>query len=224
MRVRTEGKRTAILETAAQAFMELGYTRTSMSEIVARLGGSKTTLYSYFSSKEELFFHVVHYLVVGNLSTAFEDLSLKIDEDPRPVLLDFGERILISVTSPRAIAARRMVIAEVGQSDIGQRFWASGPQRSLELLAAYLAGATRKGRLKVKHPDVAAQHFLALTESEFIWRWLFGLQAAFTRKEIKCAIRRAVDVFLQTYGMPDPAQVTKSQAMRRTRSELGPAF
>jgi AcrR family transcriptional regulator len=222
--VRTEGKRTAILETAAQAFMESGYTRTSMSEIVARLGGSKATLYGYFSSKEELFFDVVHYLVVGNLLTAFEDLTLKIDEDPRPVLLDFAERLLISVTSSRAIAARRMVIAEVGQSDIGQRFWASGPQRGLELVALYLAGATRKGRLKVKHPDVAAQHFVALTESEFLWRWLYGLQATFTRQEIKCASRRAVEVFLQTYGMPGCAQAPQSQSKRRTRSGLNPSL
>ncbi len=48
--MRTEAKREAILKTAAQAFVELGYERASMSEIAARVGGSKGTLYAYFPS------------------------------------------------------------------------------------------------------------------------------------------------------------------------------
>ena len=50
MRVKTEEKRQAILEEAAKAFQELGFERTSMSEICARVGGSKATLYNYFAS------------------------------------------------------------------------------------------------------------------------------------------------------------------------------
>ena len=38
---------------------ELGFERTSMSEICTRLGGSKATLYNYFASKEALFLEVM---------------------------------------------------------------------------------------------------------------------------------------------------------------------
>jgi AcrR family transcriptional regulator len=44
MRVRTEEKRQEIVEIAARLFEELGYERTSMSAIAARVGGSKATL------------------------------------------------------------------------------------------------------------------------------------------------------------------------------------
>jgi AcrR family transcriptional regulator len=54
MRVRSEEKRQEIIRIAAGLFEELGYERTSMSAIAARVGGSKATLYGYFSSKEEL--------------------------------------------------------------------------------------------------------------------------------------------------------------------------
>src|SRR5687767_15487376 len=54
MRVRTEEKRLEIMRIAGELFDELGYERTSMSAIAARVGGSKATLYGYFASKEEL--------------------------------------------------------------------------------------------------------------------------------------------------------------------------
>ena len=59
MRVKTQEKKQAILQVAAQAFRELGFEGTSMCEIRDRVGGSKATLYSYFPSKEDLFFEVI---------------------------------------------------------------------------------------------------------------------------------------------------------------------
>jgi AcrR family transcriptional regulator len=55
MRVKSETKRQTILDVATKAFIELGFNNTSMSEIASRVGGSKSTLYNYFSSKEEIF-------------------------------------------------------------------------------------------------------------------------------------------------------------------------
>ena len=49
MRVRNEEKRLEIIRIAAELFDELGYERTSMSTIAARVGGSKATLYGYFA-------------------------------------------------------------------------------------------------------------------------------------------------------------------------------
>jgi AcrR family transcriptional regulator len=48
MKTKTEGKRLAILKAAADVFREVGFERASMSEIRARIGGSKATLYNYF--------------------------------------------------------------------------------------------------------------------------------------------------------------------------------
>jgi AcrR family transcriptional regulator len=52
-------KREEIVAVARRWFFEQGYAATSMSAIADELGGSKTTLWSHFSSKEELFFAVV---------------------------------------------------------------------------------------------------------------------------------------------------------------------
>ena len=55
MRRRTEAKRNAILKVARELFSQKGYQNTSMSEITAKVGGSKATIYGYFKSKKLLF-------------------------------------------------------------------------------------------------------------------------------------------------------------------------
>jgi len=59
MKSKTEAKRLAILNAASEVFREVGFERASMSEIRARIGGSKATLYNYFPSKDDL---IVAYL------------------------------------------------------------------------------------------------------------------------------------------------------------------
>ncbi len=77
MRVKTEERRQAIIEKAREVFQEEGFDRASMSEIAARVGGSKATLYSYFKSKEELFVAVMKGSTeVGNVYKPFADPSL----------------------------------------------------------------------------------------------------------------------------------------------------
>ena len=55
MRVKTEQKRREIIEVAKQVFRAKGFAAASMAEIAADVGGSKGTLYNYFTSKEALF-------------------------------------------------------------------------------------------------------------------------------------------------------------------------
>src|SRR6516165_10565837 len=47
-------KREAVLQTAAQLFLEKSYTRTSMNDLAERLNITKPALYHYFQNKEEV--------------------------------------------------------------------------------------------------------------------------------------------------------------------------
>jgi TetR/AcrR family transcriptional regulator, mexJK operon transcriptional repressor len=51
---RPEVRREIILNVAMQSFLKHGYAGTTMSVIAETLGGSKGTLWSYYSSKEVL--------------------------------------------------------------------------------------------------------------------------------------------------------------------------
>ncbi|MCX2699400.1 TetR/AcrR family transcriptional regulator [Ochrobactrum chromiisoli] len=47
-----------ILETAAQCFMEQGFSSTSIDDVARRMGSTKGRIYHYYSSKTDLFFDV----------------------------------------------------------------------------------------------------------------------------------------------------------------------
>ena len=49
-----ETKREAVLQTAAQLFIEKSYSRTSMNDVAERLNITKPALYHYFHNKEEI--------------------------------------------------------------------------------------------------------------------------------------------------------------------------
>ena len=53
-RTRTERKRCAILEAAAEEFQANGFEGTSMDRVAERAGVSKRTIYNHFENKEAL--------------------------------------------------------------------------------------------------------------------------------------------------------------------------
>ncbi len=53
-----ELKRDFIIEVAKRLFFEKGYENTSIDEVALTAGFSKSTLYTYVKSKEELFMHI----------------------------------------------------------------------------------------------------------------------------------------------------------------------
>lgn len=199
MKVRTEARRQAILEAAAQLFREVGYERASMNELVARLGGSKSTVYGYFPSKESLFVAVVHSFAMAHLSEAAQKLS---EESTRQVelktlLTRFGERMLQILTNDAdALAVYRMVLAEAGRSEVGQLFYESSSAEYVEKLAHLFERAVERGELRRIAPKVAANQFLALLTAENNARLYYVNPPPLTQTQIRGMARRAVETFL----------------------------
>jgi AcrR family transcriptional regulator len=199
VRVRTEAKRESILEIAGQVFQEMGYERASMAEIAARVGGSKATLYGYFPSKQDLFLEVAGCAAARHMSKPLAELIRSRGDLPL-VLRRFGEEFLSFLCTPQATATYRMVIAESGQSDIGRRFYESGPKRGEAAIATFLQSQMDAGRLKKADASVATMHLVALLEAETVDRRLMGVGSTPTRHQIKQFVDRAVKVFLAAYA------------------------
>lgn len=199
MAIKTEAKRQAILEVATQAFRELGFERTSMSEICARVGGSKSTIYNYFPSKEELFFEIMF------LSTEaeFEAVIRSIDsstEDISESLRHFGESLLAFLYSAQVQAQRHLAVSESGRSEQSRLVYERGVLRSQSLIADYLRTSMNLGKLRQADPVVATRHLQSLLESELLERFLFQLLGEVSIEEIKAVTARAIDVFMAAYG------------------------
>jgi AcrR family transcriptional regulator len=199
MRQKSEARRQAILKAAAEVFQETGFERASMSEICLRVGGSKATLYSYFASKEEMFYEVMTLATEAEFQATHQALDPAI-QDITQALEGFGRRLLTFLYSPQVRAVRRLVVAEAGRSDLGRRCYELGPLRSETEVSEFLQQAMDKGKLRQASPRVAGLHLKGLLEAEWLDRFLFQILDEAGPEEIAETVRQAVSVFMAAYG------------------------
>lgn len=148
-----------ILEAATQLFLEVGYEQASIDAILLRSGGSKSTLYSYFPTKEDLFRSVIDNVVDnGELGTA-----LDVTANARTVLTEFAVSRQRIVLSPRHRAVQRLVIAERDRfPDLARIYWERGPHRSSRQLVTYLEALRNREVLDVDDAEEAAEFFIGM--------------------------------------------------------------
>lgn len=198
MKAKTEAKRLAILNAASEVFQEVGFERASMSDIRARIGGSKATLYNYFPSKEKLFFEVMHQAKTHELVEIAGSLNPEAD-DFKQELLRFGQKFLSVLYAPEAIAIRHLTIAESRHSDTGKLSFESAVAPLEKQVAEFLKKAMKRGQLRTADAKIASIHLLSLLESELLQRVLLGVLESVKPEAISGAVRRAVDVFMSGY-------------------------
>ena len=192
-------RREAILDVAAQSFLENGYAATTMNGIAAALGGSKGTLWSYFPSKEGLFA-----AVLDRATTVFRAQLQQIlnrDDATEQTLHRFCHGFIERVTSPDAIALHRLVIGEVQRfPEVGSIFYARAAGSTRGLLADYLAEAMEAGHLRRDDPLVAAEHLTQLCLGGSHQRLMLGVLDRATPAQTKADARNAMATFMRAFG------------------------
>jgi len=201
MRSKTETKRLAILRAAAEVFRAVGFERASMSDICARVGGSKATLYNYFPSKEKLFFEVMFQAKDVELEAIAAALNPDAS-DLKQELVRFGQQFLRFAYEPQSIAIRRLSIAQASQAGIGKMSYELTSVPTEKHVAGFLKKAMQRGALRAADPKVAAMQLLSLFESEWLQRILYGVVTSVKPQAIRASVRRAVDAFLAGYAVP----------------------
>ncbi len=197
MRVKSEERRQAILEIAQKSFLEQGFEKTSMSFIAKELGGSKATLYNYFTSKEEIFEAVMHQGMAEQILESF--LLLRDKKDLETDLKTFGFKYLRSLLSPEPIAIYRMAISESERSNIGRHFYANGPEKGIQSISAYLQNQIECGALSQCDTTIAAYQLQALLNASFIERYALGAIDSPNDGQIRQHVEFAIDSFLKLY-------------------------
>ncbi|MFC6479228.1 TetR/AcrR family transcriptional regulator [Pseudomonas asuensis] len=197
MRTKSPSKRREIVDAATKVFMEVGFDQTSMSEIASRVGGSKATLYNYFSSKEELFAECIRANAAKHFEPLFEFLPL--DADLPTMLERFGNEYVRIIIQPEIMQGRRLVLSGAGSSKVGSIYYENGPKIGWSRMAEVLRNAMDNGLLQRSDPWVAALHLKALLEAEFHEQAMLALEPVIDPSRIGPAVQRAVAIFLKGY-------------------------
>lgn len=212
MRVKTEEKRRAIIDIAAQVFRVKGFAAASMAEISARLGGSKGTLYSYFTSKEELFSAVV--LELGRLLTGPMYEELEQSRNPKTAIRLFARRLVNLFASPEAIDFRRLLAAEGARTGIGKLAYETIEAAHHERFARFYSAQASAGLLREADPHRAATHIEGLCSAGPVQRLIEGVVERVSDEELMATADAAADVFLRGYLANEP--LAKRSRVRRT--------
>lgn len=192
-------RRKAILDIARDIFLEQGFAATSMSAVAARLGGSKGTLYNYFSSKEELFSAMVTEECEAEFLAMVEFQPLDGLEE---TLRRFGLRFLRYLLSETALGFHRLLSAEAARfPELGRMFYAAGPARTVERLSAFLKECMDAGRLREADPEAAAAFLTGLLKSSLHHRRVWNVEAPPSPRALEAHVAQAVEVFLHGFAI-----------------------
>jgi AcrR family transcriptional regulator len=188
-----ESRREKIIAASASVFFEKGFSRTSMDDVIAIIGGSKRTLYRYFPSKDELFFAVV----TGVADRTMEGLKVKHNRDLRQTLMTFGESYLRTVISPDGLSLFRAVSSEAPHlPKLGERFLQDSTNRVSQLLADYFEEQNQRQPAEpIGNPKLAAGQFLALVRGQIHFAALLGGPIP-SGRDLVIAVSQAVETFL----------------------------
>ena len=199
--MRRPRKREAILTAAREAFLEKGYAGTSMSDIAARAGGSKATLYGHFRSKDDLFAaSVLHGL------PRVADCGAPAPGGPDVWLARMGEALLKRICSPEWIKQFRLVAAEALKApQVARAFYRATVGAEVEILAAAMADASRKGALTVEDSRCAAEQFVGLCLANLHITLLLDIARIPTPDHLRAQVRTAVAAFMKGHAPRVPA-------------------
>ena len=197
MRVMTDEKRQEIVAAAWDVFRVKGFDGTSMSDVSERLGGSKATLYRYFSSKDELFAAALEEVIGDSAARVFAGLWDEGDIETR--LLEFGNIYMKARMQDDMIAIERALIAEGARSDLGERLRRQFVQPYWRRLTAVFNHEMRAARMHKGDPWVATWQFRGMIEGELVERRLHG-DLTITEAALETSVAEGVKVFMRAYG------------------------
>ena len=155
-----------ILDTARKLFLEKGYEKTSMQDIVNNLGMSKGAIYHHFKSKEELFEKVVfdfysqedwfHAIAADTSKNGLEQLRAMFRHE-----MSDGEKLVVDELYFRQVTDPRVFMEHMRLN-----LMESAPE-----IAKIIEKGNRDGSLSVKEPLETAELLLIMAN---VWIGLFA--------------------------------------------------
>jgi AcrR family transcriptional regulator len=197
-RVRTEEKRDEIVRIAAELFEKHGYDRCSMAALSERLGGSKATLYGYFSSKEDLLRAVIQCEVASEFDRILDELSE--ESDLREWLIKLGIAYHNKRLSSLPVANIRSIVNQPPGSTLGKEFYEKIIRPAFMGVADQFEKLMDQGRIRRADPWVVLMHWKGLNDWDLFERRLIGAICGPEDVDVKKVSVLAADAFLKLYG------------------------
>jgi AcrR family transcriptional regulator len=190
-RTANEARVEEILRAAQVVFTERGYSGATTDEIARAARASKTTLYAQFGNKQALFRTLLARRLAPADTAAFR---LDADQPLETMIYRLMLGIVQGATSPDAVALGRIALAEAARFPELKEIMAQ--RMHYTELAAYLRGCRRKGQMAFKDAEATASMLVAMAQSDWTARALYGLLDGVSAAQLEAHAAMATGMFL----------------------------
>ena len=191
-------KRRELISYATEMFLEMGYEKASMNNLVKRSGSSKSTIYKHFRSRQALFIAVLDEIIRDHLDP-IENLDLtrlSVEEGLKLI----GRTSLKVITSKDFVNLVRIIHAEAERIPyVGKTYYEHGPKRGIAGVVKYLATMVERGRIRCADPQTAAEYFWGMILYKPMLERYSGIKGPLTARERKDRVDKAVDSFVSAF-------------------------
>lgn len=188
-------RRAEIVKDAADLFLRDGFSGTSMSSIVAAVGGSKTTLYNHFRTKEQLFEAVIDMILTQRRSV--DDIDYR-SMTCRKGLFAIATTIFAAAQENRSINVHRLVFFEARHNKaVGRALISRGPEHGRQIIQSALEHYVAAGQLACRDPHKASLYFVSLLFYQHMLYREGGMIKELDQRQIEKHVDAIVDDFLK---------------------------
>ncbi|QIL20747.1 TetR/AcrR family transcriptional regulator [Thermomonas sp. HDW16] len=183
------------IQAATAVFLEKGYRNARLNDVVARSGGSLSTLYGVFGDKQGLALEIMQRSIVS----FGEGLELLYQSElpPEQALQQAAARMIDEILSPGRIVAHRIAVGEgLCVPELRDWFMEHGVAPAEHLLTLYFQREKDNGRLVLDHPAVVANRFYMMVFGSVILRSVMGIIGQEHAEQAKLDAREAVSIFI----------------------------
>jgi AcrR family transcriptional regulator len=214
-----ERRRDRILEIATEVFLDHGYAGATMSMISQQVGGSKATLYAYFSNKEVLC-EAIFQRLCDRVLDALDETGSAPDFEGR--LMHVGMGFLQALVSDAGVKTFQLAVeGSRANSDLARRFETIALAVTYKL-ARLIEQADAADEISAPDPIEAANVFISLMRGDLHLRRLLNLHPEPSFEERRLEVARAIRVFTAAFSATSQASSGERAPMPGTRRSRAP--
>jgi TetR/AcrR family transcriptional repressor of mexJK operon len=206
-RPKNQALRDAILDSAKSLFFVNGVFASSMDAIAEKAGVSNRTIYSHFSSKEDLLWAVVQR--EGERFRLGVPSNLPANENEFwEQLSEFGRSLLRLLSDPDINALGKLLLCESQHHPkLAQQFYSWGPQQTRTSLARLLNQGIEHGWLTEGDSQSRASQLIGIWQAEWHLEQQLGLRKPLSTRQIHSYATQGVELLQCAYGKKKTAVV-----------------
>ena len=185
-----------VVEAALELFVSHGYEGTSTEDVATAARASKSTIYSRFRSKEDLFTAVMLAACQGVDAPSIEDL----DQYPTlpEALAAAAKATLYRVLQPRGLAVLEVGIGAKKSNPVAMKiYWENGPGVAQKFVRKALQREKDAGRIDCGNLSRAASRFMNMIFGPFLYGAMFAGEKLPTRSQIDQELDTTIHHFLE---------------------------